>query len=276
MFHDGQATLSAWHVAALRMLSSGIVLLPFLPKAWKAVPRTSIGYVLLSGWLGSFFPAFLFCIAETRIDGALAGCLNALTPLFVIIIGALFYNIQTTAQKVFGVLIGFAGCVVLTYANYQGTLGYIGYALLALLATLFYGINVNVVSTHLKTIKSIHIATVAFCGLLLPSAIVLIASGFFKQPLHTTAYVKSISASCVLGIMGTVIASILFYVLVKRAGGLFASLVTYGIPFVALAWGLYDHELVTWLHMVALVIILAGVYIANSSFSNRSKPTTTT
>jgi drug/metabolite transporter (DMT)-like permease len=267
----GLPTLSAWHVAALRMLSSGIVLLPFLPKALKAVPKTSMGYVLLSGWLGSFFPAFLFCISETHIDGALAGCLNALTPLFVIIIGALFYKTQTNARKLLGVVIGFAGCVVLTYASYQGTLGYISYALLALLATVFYGINVNVVSTHLKAIKSIHIATIAFCGLLLPSALVLLFSGFFKQPLLAPAYVQSITASCVLGIMGTVIASILFYVLVKKAGGLFASLVTYGIPVVSIAWGLYDHELVTWLHIVALVIILAGVYVANSSFGRRNK-----
>ena len=51
--------------------------------------------------------------------------------------------------------------------------------------------------------------------------------------------------SVLLGIAGTAIATALFYVLVKKAGGLFASLVTYGIPFVALAWGFIFGEKIT-------------------------------
>jgi drug/metabolite transporter (DMT)-like permease len=74
------------------MLSSGIIMLPFIKKAWQQIPKKTIRYVILSGWLGSFFPAFLFCIAETKVDGALSGSLNSLTPIFVIIIGALFFK----------------------------------------------------------------------------------------------------------------------------------------------------------------------------------------
>lgn len=66
-----------------------------------------------------------------------------------------------------------------------------------------------------------------------------------------------------LGVAGSAIATALFYVLVQRAGGLFASLVTYGIPFVAVAWGVYDHEEITWIQVVGLGIILLGVYLAN-------------
>ena len=55
-----QPVLSAYQVAALRMLSSGLVMLPFLLKALKEIPKKLVGYVLLSGWLGSFFPSFLF------------------------------------------------------------------------------------------------------------------------------------------------------------------------------------------------------------------------
>jgi drug/metabolite transporter (DMT)-like permease len=76
-------------------------------------------------------------------------------------------------------------------------------------------------------------------------------------------YLFSTAASVVLGIMGTALASIFFYMLVKRAGVLFASMVTYGIPFVAVCWGLIYGELITMLQVGCLGIILVGVYLTN-------------
>jgi len=69
--------------------------------------------------------------------------------------------------------------------------------------------------------------------------------------------------SVMLGVAGTAIATALFYVLVKKAGGLFASLVTYGIPFIALTWGFIFGEEITLLQVSCLGIILFGVYLAN-------------
>ena len=51
----------------------------------------------------------------------------------------------------------------------------------------------------------------------------------------------------------------------KKAGGLFASTVTYGIPFVAIGWGLLNGEHITILHVIGLIIILCGVYLANKN-----------
>ena len=258
-----QPVLSAFQVAALRMLSSGLVMLPFLLKALKEIPKKLVGYILLSGWLGSFFPSFLFCIAETKVDGSLAGSLNALTPLFVVITGPLFFKIKTNKQKIIGVIIGLIGCALLTFSNYTKPVTYIAYTALVIIATILYGFNVNMVQKRLHGVRSTSIAALAFCALIPPSLIVLIVSDFFKLPLTNSTYVISITASCVLGILGTAMASICFYMLVKRAGGLFASLVTYGIPFVAIGWGLYYNEHISYLHIVALVIILLGVYMAN-------------
>jgi drug/metabolite transporter (DMT)-like permease len=63
--------------------------------------------------------------------------------------------------------------------------------------------------------------------------------------------------------MGTAVASILFYMLLKRAGALFASTVTYGIPFIAIFWGVIDREVITFWQVGCLGIILGGVYLAN-------------
>jgi drug/metabolite transporter (DMT)-like permease len=79
-------------------------------------------------------------------------------------------------------------------------------------------------------------------------------------------------ASVLLGILGTALASVLFYILVKKAGGLFASLVTYGIPFIAILWGVYYGEKVTGMQVIALAIILLGVYLANRPETKKATP----
>jgi drug/metabolite transporter (DMT)-like permease len=265
--------LSPYNVAALRLLSGGIVMLPFLRSALTKIPRTVVIYILLSGWMGSFFPAFLFCIAETKIDSAFAGSLNSITPLFVVITGAVFFSLRTNTIKIAGVLIGLLGSAVLIYANSSRPLGDIAYTGFILLATFFYGFNVNMVSKKLAGISSMHIATIAFAGLIPPSLIILFVTGYFNLPLGTHTYAISTLSSCILGIIGTAIASVLFYVLLKRSGGLFASLVTYGIPFVAIGWGIYYGENITYIHIIGLGVILAGVYVAN--LKTRSNKTET-
>ena len=72
-------------------------------------------------------------------------------------------------------------------------------------------------------------------------------------------------AAIILGIIGTAIATIMFYMLVKRAGGIFATTVTYGIPFVAIGWGIFYKESFGWLQIFCLVIILIGVYYTNQN-----------
>ena len=136
------------------------------------------------------------------------------------------------------------------------------YILLVILATILYAINVNVVSRKLHGIGSINIASVAFVTLIIPCLLILFYTGYFNRTIDLK-FVKSTSAACVLGMGGTAFASVLFYILVKRAGALFSSMVTYGIPFIALGWGVLYGEQVTWTEIGCLGIILAGVFLAN-------------
>jgi drug/metabolite transporter (DMT)-like permease len=260
----GMNRLSAYQVAALRILSAGIVLLPVAIINIRKLPTTKIGYILLSGLLGNFFPAFLFCIAETKIDSSLAGILNALTPLFTIISGAILYKTKVPFIKIAGVIIGFTGLCLLFISRGNVQLNYIFYASLILIATIMYGVNANMVGMHLKQSGSLNIAAFAFSFLSIPAVLVLWYTGYFNVPLSNNAIIKSTIASCILGIAGTAVATILFYILLKRAGALFASMVTYGIPFVAIGWGVYYGELITIIQVGCLCVILAGVYITNN------------
>jgi drug/metabolite transporter (DMT)-like permease len=259
----GKATLNAFEVAALRILSGGIVLLPVAFMQFRKITGNKRIFVCVSALLGSFIPAFLFCIAETRIDSSLAGFLNSLTPVFTIVIGLLFFKSNVPRNKITGVVIAFSGMLILFLSNKDLNFNYLAYSGFVLLATISYAFNVNIVSRFLKDVSSVNIAAVGFAAMIIPSLLVLVISGYFRLPLQQADYLNSTMASLVLGIMGTAVATILFYILLKRAGALFSSMVTYGIPFVALLWGILDGERVGIGQVIGLSIVLAGVYLAN-------------
>lgn len=261
---EGLRQLSAYEVAAIRMLSAGLVLLPFAVRSFQRMQKKDLGLLVLTGILGSFIPAILFCVAETQIDSALAGMLNALTPFFVILIGAVFFQSKVAVQKIVGVLIGFSGMLLLFLSQKSGaTSSNIFFAALIVVATLSYGLNVNMTNRYLKHVGSLDIAAIAFVSLIPASLAVLLYNGFAQHQLTNAAVIRSVAAASVLGIFGTAIASILFYMLLKRAGTLFSTMVTYGIPFVAIGWGLLVGETVGLMQMAGLVVILSGVYITN-------------
>ena len=161
-----------------------------------------------------------------------------------------------------GVVIGFIGLCLLFLAKGKVDFSYIGYSSLALLATIMYGLNVNIVNRHLHEVPSFHIAMFAFVSLMIPSLLVLWGTGYFDLPLGNREILVATGYSALLGFASTAIATVLFYVLLKKAGPIFSSLVTYGIPFVAIFWGLLAGETITILQMVCLGVILAGVYVA--------------
>jgi drug/metabolite transporter (DMT)-like permease len=258
---EGITHLSAYQVATIRILSAGLVLLPVAVQQWKNIPFNKLGYVFLSGILGSFFPAYLFCLAETKIDSSLAGFLNSLTPVFTILTGLLFFGQVFQLHKIVGVSIAIGGMLLLLFAKGSINMQFLSYASFALVATILYGFNINLVGRHLQQTSSLAVVSVSFALLLVPCFIILWATGYFSLPLTQKGVLYSSGASALLGIMGTAVATILFYVLIKRAGGLLASMVTYGIPFIALSWGLLAGESVNGWQVVGLVIILAGVYV---------------
>ncbi len=252
-------------IAGVRMLAAGLVLLPVAIRAAKKIPGKKMPVIFISGVLGNLLPAFLFCYAEQGMDSSLAGMLNSLTPIFVIVTGALFFNQRTPVNKIIGICIAFAGSVLLLLSKGQPQQhNDILYPLLIILATIMYGINVNLVSKYLSQLPALQVAALALALNALPAAVVLGLNGFYRIT-PTPAFIKGVSAAAVLGLGGTAMATILFYMLVKRAGRIFASMVTYGIPFVAIGWGICFRENFSWAQAGCLMVILAGVYWANTA-----------
>jgi drug/metabolite transporter (DMT)-like permease len=256
--------LSPYQVAALRIVSAGLVLLPTAIKYIRQIPSNKLIIVFISGAIGSLIPAFLFCLAEEGIDSSLAGTLNCLTPIFIIVTGALFFNTHTSSNKIIGIGIAFVGSLLLLISKgHMQESRHLVFVSFVVFATVLYGFNVNMVGRHLISITSLHIVAVALSLNAIPAFIVLVFTGFFRLPLSNHDILLAVGAASVLGIVGTALATVIFYTLVKRAGGIFASMVTYGIPIVAIGWGIVYGEALSWKEVFCLIVILVGVYRVN-------------
>ncbi len=255
--------LTGWQIGSTRIFAAGLLFLPLAVFHIRKVPLKKLPLVILSGMLGNLFPAFLFAVAIERMNSSLAGILNSLTPLFVIVIAILFFKASIEKKKIIGVLIGFTGLVILNISKGPVAFNDIGATLLILLATIMYGFNVNMVGHYLKEVEGLKIATVSMAFIAIPAGIIMWQHHVVDLFRYDAEAQAAIWLAVLLGIVGSAIATALFYVLIQKAGGLFASLVTYAIPVVAIFWGLLNQEDVSVMQVGCLGMILGGVYLAN-------------
>lgn len=250
-------------VGALRIVTAGLFLAPVAVRRLAKLTRSNWRTLLIVGFVGSFGPAFLFALAQTRLQSGLTGVLNALTPLFTILIGSYFFGTKVTGKNATGIAIGFAGTVTLITAG-NGISGFNFYALFVVLATVMYGSNLNIIKAYLGGLKPLTITSVSLL-MVLPLALIILAAytDFSTKIIYQEGAWPALGYVSLLGVMGTAVALILFNKMVQISTPLFSSSVTYIIPIVAVVWGLADGEQLMLLHVLSMALIIAGVFIAN-------------
>ncbi|HLW19561.1 MAG TPA: DMT family transporter [Cyclobacteriaceae bacterium] len=265
----GLLVFSPGEVGAYRIVAAAIVLLPLSISRVRNLSRRQVRNLIVAGFVGSFFPAFLFAKAQTQLSSSLTGVLNALTPLFVVLVGALFFNARISKKNAIGLSLAFVGVMILISIREGGSWGSFaeinGYAFYVLLATLFYGINLNIIKYWFVTLKPVEITAISLL-MVLPIALIYLIAGtsFSYKLIHDAGAMEAIIYLTILGVIGTALALIIFNNLVKLATPVFASSVTYIIPIVAVIWGVLDGEILQEAHYLGMIIIIAGVWIGNS------------
>ena len=259
----GLVSFSPYQVASLRLISAGAVLLPFFFRFIRQTPKGKIPVIILSGLLGNGIPAFLFCIAETKIDSSLAGMLNSFTPVFALIFSLLLFRSPVLKRQLTGLAIGFVGVICLFLVKGVDANQYWYYGLLIVAATACYGLNIALVHNYLKGYTTLQLVSISLFFMALFSAPVLIFSDFAATFRQADSAWMSLGAAMVLGVLGTGVASLLFYQLIRSAGAMFASMVTYGLPIVAIGWGLVAGEHINGWQVLCLAGIMGGVYLVN-------------
>lgn len=266
LIKKGLMGLSPVEVGSLRIVSASVFLLPFALKNFRKVKKAQVKYLISIGLVGSFFPAFLFAVAQTRLESSITGVLNALTPIFTILVGLFIYKQNQPSRIFIGVLTGFVGTAILIMAGSGGDVsGFNFYAFFIVLATIFYALNVNIIKYHLQELRSLTITSVSLSLVGPVAAIQLFGFTDFTTKLVTVeGSWQSAIFIVILGVIGTAVALIIFNQLVSLTDPVFTSSVTYLIPVVAVMWGLIDGEIILTTHVVGMAAILLGVYIANS------------
>lgn len=264
----GLEVFSPGEVGAYRIVAAATFLLPLSLPRIKFLTSEQAQNLILIGLLGSFIPAFLFPTAQTRLSSSLTGVLNALTPLFVVIIGALFFRSKITRRNALGLVIAFIGVLILITlkegSGLDSITGINGYAFFVILACICYGFNLHLIKSRFVSLKSIEITAISLL-MVLPLALIYLMAGTefsYKLVTHDGA-LRALGFVTLLGVMGTAIALILFNIMVKTASPIFASSVTYLIPVVAIFWGVLDGEVLLFGHYIGIAAVILGVWVGN-------------
>ncbi len=254
------------------VLSAGFLLAVGFPSLVR-IKKKEWAWVALSGFVGSFFPAYLFAFAETEIDSSIASILNSLVPLFTIIIGFFAFGIRVRKNQVVGVIVGLIGAsgLVLIGAEVNPGQDY-WYACLVIIATLLYACNANIIKGKLQDVSPMGIAAGNFLVILLPSLVGLFASGALQEEVTgAPEFWPSLGYVFLLSLFGTGIAKVMFNRLIHISSPVFGVSVTYLIPLVGILWGLLDGERFTLWQFMAAGVILVGVYLVNTNRNKKAR-----
>ncbi|MFP4663920.1 MAG: DMT family transporter [Bacteroidales bacterium] len=259
----GLRSFSYGQVAGFRMFIAFIALLPVALYHIRKVTKKNFLSLVIVGFIGNAIPAFLFTLAETRIESAMAGILNSMTPFFTMIIGAVIYRVKIRWISLAGVFIGLGGAIAVITSNTDDITGKINaFALFVVLATIMYGININHVKSKLNELNGIQIASFAFLMVGPAVTTYLLSTGLQETFSQENAW-NDFLYVFLLGFFGSAVAVVMVNILIQRSNALFASSVTYMMPIVAIIWGIIDGEKLSITQYAGMAFILLGVYLVN-------------
>lgn len=266
------AEIDPFSLVAFRLTLGILGLVVFFPFKKPPIPREFRVWVSLAalGLLSSAIPWVLISWAETSIDSALAGVLNGTVPLFTILIAHFFlHDDRMTFSKVAGLLLGFAGVVVLTQRD--GGLadvfsdGGINRNLLGQGAMLLAAVSYAVSGVHARrNLRQVSTLVQAFFSMVFALVVILCVIPLMGGTLAVPARADTWVALIWLGVLGAGIASFIFYYLLHAVGPTRASLVTYTLPVVSVTLGVMVlKESLDWWLLAGTLLIVSGVWVVN-------------
>lgn len=253
-------------VAILRVGISGLAFTPFFIKYYKDHEWGRWPLYVLVALTGSAIPAFLFATAQTKIGSATVGILNSITPIFALLIAILFFKTPTNWKQMLGVLVGFLGTagLIAIDASADDFTGQLMYGSLIVIASILYGINVNIVKEWFAGITPLKMSTLSFFLVGIPVLCIIPFTDIPAKTMSDPYAPYALGYMTILAVVSTMWALYIFYQLVQDTSAIFASSVAYLIPIVALMWGVFDGESIGILHLLCLAIIVSGVYLVRA------------
>lgn len=260
-------------LAFVRVAGAALLLVPLcLGRSARHSLRAHWRTVLLVGVCNSALPFLCFGQAALSLNAGVSSIFNATSPLFGTIIAVAWLREPSTPARVAGLLVGFAGVVLLAWRQVVATPAGDGAAaavVLCLVGALLYGVSANITRHRLSAVPPLAVAA----GSQLAAAAVLAVPAWSTWPTVQPS-THDWLAMAALALLCTGVAYVLYFRLIAHVGPTNAIAVTYLIPAFALLWGwqvLDEH--ITPMMLFGCAVILLGTALATGVLAPRSRRT---
>ncbi|MGM0982279.1 MAG: DMT family transporter [Pseudomonadota bacterium] len=244
----------------VRMGVGAALLVPLLLSVrYLRLVRENAGKLFVLGLINHVLPFSLLALATTRLEAGFTSLINATTPIFTALLGALFFATPIQRQQYLGLAMALFGVYVLSADRLDFALGGDGWFILAVLgATFCYGVAGNYSKTRLAHLP----VRVLAAGSTSMSALILLVPGLLlwpTEPISGLAWANGLA----LAVLSTTVAFLLYFGLIASAGATATSTVTFLVPVSALVWGyLLLGERLSLQILIGMAITLVGTAIA--------------
>ncbi len=229
---------------------------PF-PRTWK-----EWGPLIALGITNIALPFFLISWGQKSIDSGVASILDATVPLFTILVAHfMLHDDKMTTPKVFGLLTGFSGVVLLMLKDIgNGTSSILG-QLAVILACVFYAASTIIARKFTEEMPAIYRSMGPLAA---ATFLMSLAAALFEKPLQIPTLPITWVALIWLGVLGSGLAFVMAFYLIHEIGPTRATMVTYLMPLGGVTLGvIFLNEALTWQVVVGAVLIILSLAIAN-------------
>ena len=244
-------------IAIYRILIGALFINIFVRAKENIVKADHVKIFIISFfWMA--LPFYMFGIAEQTITSSLAGLINGSTPIFVAFIAVVFYKLKVTKIQILYIFTGFIGVGLISLSEGIDDISFeIGF-LYALIASISYGIAVNMVEPLIKKYDSLIVIKIVIRYALLLSLIMLGSTASFKIPTVEVSLIPML----ILGIGGTGIAFLTYYKLLESVGRISSSFIVYMIPIFSIFFGFqFLNEITNSIQFVGMGVILSSAFL---------------
>ena len=244
-------------IALYRILIGALFVNIFVRTKEKIDKADHIKFVIVSFfWMA--LPFYMFGIAEQTITSSLAGLINGSTPIFVAFIAVVFYRLRITNLQIIYIFSGFIGVGLITLSGGINELSFNIGSIFALIASISYGIAVNIVEPLIKKYQSYIVLKIVMRYASLLSLILYGFTASFKLPTPQVSLIPML----ILGIGGTGIAFLTYYKLLDNVGRISSSFIVYMIPIFSIFFGYqFLNEITYAIQFVGIGVILISAFL---------------
>ena len=267
----GVQTLQPFTLIALRLFFGVLVLSVALRLSRAPIPRdrSTYGKLVIMAVFNIVIPFSLITWGEQYIDSSLATILQATTPLVTIVIASLVLADEAiTVDRLVGLIVGFAGVIVLLSHGLSGGRGESSLGELAILgASVSYAAGNVFVRVRMR---GHHPTVPAFFQVGIALVIITVLMLVFESPVQLPTTGQAWFAVVWLGVFGSSLAYLIYFRLIHRLGPTRLSLITYVMPIVGIVLGVAVlSETIDARTLIGTAIILGGVGLVNSGRRSR-------